>query len=229
MKYPLATHFLIIFLFATETPFGAMKTLSGVSRDTLTAALVTIRFKMSEDATANLCMVGGPGMSVEADETQFGRKRKGLKGHPTNVRMDLWGVVCRETGDLVLVPFDKFKHDSADHRFGPASAKEVLPLARRWIKPGGDFFSDGLKCYKDLEAEGSKVFQVSHKQTFWREEASKKVHSQTIDGVWGIIKNKFRGKFGVRCLPSHIDEFVWRRQHRLSPNLFIDMVRLYKL
>uniref|UniRef100_A0A7S1JH03 ISXO2-like transposase domain-containing protein n=1 Tax=Eutreptiella gymnastica TaxID=73025 RepID=A0A7S1JH03_9EUGL len=114
-------------------------------------------------------------------------------------------------------------------RFGPARASEVMPLAHQWIKPGGDFFSDGLKCYKDLESFGTKVYQVSHKNEFCREQGNKKVHSQTIDGLWGVIKNRFRGKFGVHDLPSHIDEFVWRRQHRLSPNLFLDMLDLCKI
>ena len=44
-----------------------------------------------------------------------------------------------------------------------------------------------------------------------------------------VIKKKFRGKFGVHNLPAHIDEFVWRRQHRLSPNLFLDILHLYKI
>ena len=230
IKFPLHIFLMCVFMFAIDMSFDAIIKASGVAWDTLASSILFLLCAyLPKAALANYQMIGGPGFSVEADETQFGRKRKGLKGHPTNVRLDLWGVVWRETGELVLVPFDKWKRDSCDNRFGPASRSEVMPIPNQWIKPGGDFFSDGLKCYKDLESTGSKVYQVSHKNEFVREEGTKKVHSQTIDGLWDVLKNKFRGKFGVHDLPTHIDEFVWRRQHRLSPNLFLDMLDLYKI
>ena len=37
---------------------------------------------------------------------------------------------------------------------------------------------------------------------------------------------RFSGKLSVHDLPSHIDEFVWRQQHHLSPTLFLDMLEL---
>ena len=72
--------------------------------------------------------------------------------------MDLWGVVFRETAEVILVSFDKWKPDSCDNRFGPPSRSEVMPLANQWIKPAGDFFIDSLKCYKDLEPLGTRVY-----------------------------------------------------------------------
>ena len=65
---------------------------------------------------------------VEIDETEVWKKRKGVKGTPSKVKMDVCGcvVLCFGTCNV----FKKL-NNRGHYRFGPANGSEVLPLAAK--------------------------------------------------------------------------------------------------
>ena len=57
---------------------------------------------------------------MECDETEIGRRQKGVHSHKKIVKGDVWGAVERETGRVHLELFDKLKAvKEVERRFGP--------------------------------------------------------------------------------------------------------------
>ena len=176
---------------------------------------------------ANAPVMGGANKVVEIDETEVGLKRKGVKGTPAQIKMDVWGCVERESGLAMLHIFKKLNSDG-HHRFGPAKASEVLPLVSKTVVPGSIIFSDGLAAYKNKLVEmGYKHDFVSHQAGEYAKNSRKKplkglrVHINTIEGVWGNFKNWIPGKLGVNRhrYPLYLYEFLWRHNAGITtPN-----------
>lgn len=72
--------------------------------------------------------VGGPGCTVEIDESKFG-KRKYHKGHHVEGQW-VFGGICRESGLCFMVPVQK--RDSVT----------LMPLIKQWIRPKTTIISD---------------------------------------------------------------------------------------
>ena len=87
------------------------------------------------------------------------------------------------------VPFKKVTK-SGTHRFGPATADEVLPLVAKCVNQGSIIFSDGLAAYKSkLKQMGYKHSYVNHQKGEYARESSEYdlvvVHTNSIEGTWG--------------------------------------------
>ena len=54
-----------------------------------------------------------------------------------------------------------------------------------------------------------------------------KVHTQSVDGLWGNIKDWLRSKHGVsdKMLPHYLAYYEWKSRHR-ADNLFEKMLNL---
>ena len=51
--------------------------------------------------------LGGEDVEVECDETEIGRRQKGVHGHKKVVKGDIWGAVERCSGRVILFIFDE--------------------------------------------------------------------------------------------------------------------------
>ena len=77
--------------------------------------------------------------TVEQDETEIGKKRKGLHGHATLVLCDVVGAVSRSMGKILMETFQKLKDPEAEEgtrRFEPARTNEVEPFIKKHIATG---------------------------------------------------------------------------------------------
>ena len=70
-------------------------------------------------------VLGGPYVEVAADESELGRKKKGLHGHDNTVLGNVRGVFERGTGRVVLELYEKLHSASDERRFVPPNAKEA--------------------------------------------------------------------------------------------------------
>ncbi|KAH7698488.1 hypothetical protein AAVH_34418, partial [Aphelenchoides avenae] len=89
--------------------------------------------------------IGGPGMTVEVDETLFPRRNN----HAARIPPGKWvfGGVCREdkTQSFAVCVPDR-------------SAATLLPIVRRWIKPGTRIISDDRRAYKELASDSDYIW-----------------------------------------------------------------------
>ena len=82
--------------------------------------------------------IGGPGLTVEIDESQFG-KRKYNRGTIIGRRFAwILGGVCRETGDMFLVPCPNNKRDKPT----------LLAIILANVEQGTTIYTDGWAAYK---------------------------------------------------------------------------------
>ena len=98
---------LITYLWSEGVGFSAIKRLSGASNTGVTNLLGDMQQAVVDECLKNPPMIRGPNKVVEIDETEVGVRRKGIKRSPSNVRMDVWGCVERDSGLLVFHHFDK--------------------------------------------------------------------------------------------------------------------------
>ena len=82
--------------------------------------------------------IGGPGLTVEIDESQFGKRK--YRGTIIIGRRFAWilGGVCRETGEMFLVPCPNNKRDKPT----------LLAIILANVKQGTTIYTDGWAAYK---------------------------------------------------------------------------------
>ena len=219
----LGSWLLVVYLWAVQTSFSAAVTLSGLSKPSVAKIFLLLRLCAKRCCDGYGQLLGGRGCVVEVDETECGRKRKGLHGHPTSVKMDVWGAVDRCKKLVIFKEFKKWHATEDRRRAGPASAAEVLPFVSKYVACGSTVFSDGLKAYRcNLEDMGYVHDSVKHADGQFSKVRPRrmtrlvtsmgKVHTNTIDGYWGSFKNAMRGMKSLRRehQPLFLAEFMWR-------------------
>lgn len=148
--------------------------------------------------------------TCEADETYVGGswknkavhiRRQGTKRGRGTSKQAVFGVACRGAGQVRVWLVPNAQRDT------------LFPLIHTAILPGNTVYTDGLKLYRTLPKDGYRHDWVDHEAG---EYVRGEVHTQTIDGFWGVLKNKLAATGGVRkrYLPRFVGEHAWRYNHR---------------
>lgn len=134
---------------------------------------------------------------VEADETYIGGLRK--LNSWKRPKVPLMGIVQR--GGSVIA------------RVAPNHTEySIVPFVENNVRKGSLLFTDGAPVYKIVQ--GVKHDQVIHSK---KEYVRGMVHTCTIDGYWGYLKNSLRGthkQVSRRHLQSYVDSFAFSWNHR---------------
>ena len=77
-------------------PFTAIHSMTGLTKPTVAKIVTQLQTAIMDDCKANPPVLGSPGSVVEIDETEVGRKKKG-------VRLVIYShhAVCHKDGDFV--------------------------------------------------------------------------------------------------------------------------------
>lgn len=88
----------------------------------------------------------------------------------------------------------------------------TTPLIRSQVRQGSLVFTDGNKGYRRLPRYGYHHDWVDHQAGQYVKGI---VHTQTMDGYWGLLKNHLDKTGGVRkhFLPLYLAEHQWRYNH----------------
>ena len=79
-----------------------------------------------------------------------------------------------------------------------STSATLIPIIKRFVRPGSIIFTDGWKPYKHLRQEGYTTFTVVHAaaflQVYYNEGTSELVivHTNTIEASWSHAKAHFR-------------------------------------
>jgi transposase-like protein len=152
--------------------------------------------------------VGGPGRTVEADETFIGGKEHGQTG--VGDKAVVLGII--ERGGDVLTR----------HVLG-RSHPHLLPHVARYVKAGSKIYTDEWPGYEALvERFGYEHEAVNHSA---KEYVRGDVHTNTIEGFWANVKRGIKGTYvhvSKKYLQTYLREFEYRHNLRRTPYLMFD-------
>jgi transposase-like protein len=151
---------------------------------------------------------------IEMDEAYVGGQRKnkklhirriqGKRGHGTE-KLPIVGLISRETGQVYVV-VEPRKLDVA----------YIFNMVRERTVPGSRIYTDGFKMYRGLSKLGYIHEYVDHAGG---EYVRGDVHTNHMEGFWGIMKRKLGCVGGMRRdrLYLFVGEIVWKFNHRSLP------------
>lgn len=195
----------LISVFLRERTILRMVEETGISQKTIQRAAHVLRQRMCLDEPS---VFKGP---VEIDETYVGGQRKNktlhirrLKrkpGHGTD-KLPIVGLVCRSSQQVVV----RVEPKKLDINF-------IFELSKKHIVPGAKIYTDGFKMYRGLKRIGFQHEYVDHAGG---EYVRGEVHTNNIEGFWGILKRKLGCIGGMRRdrLYLFVGEIVWKYNHK---------------
>ena len=194
--------------FVRERTMSAVMRETGIPRCRTLRMLSHLRVCMTADA---IPMFTGP---VELDETYIGGQRKnkrlhirrikGKRGHGTD-KLPIVGLFDRASGKVHVMVEPK----KLDIHF-------ILFLLKRRVIPHAFIYTDGFKMYRMLPEHGWRHAYVDHDGG---EMVRGEIHTNNIEGFWGILKRKLSCIGGVRRkrLPLFVGEIAWKFNYRNIP------------
>jgi transposase-like protein len=162
-----------------------------------TAWFLMHRIRLAMDGSSGTGPLGGPGKSVEVDETFITKSPKSRRAPGERADVQVMGLV--ERGGPLRSVF-------LDH-------KTVRSAMYRHIAPDTRLLTDGANWYKGF-AFASIHESVDHSKEEW---VRGDVHTNTLEGFFSVFK---RGLVGVyqhmseAHLHRYLAEFDFRRNHR---------------
>lgn len=163
--------------------------------------------------------IGGPGCTVEVDET-YVSKRKYNHGRILACQ-SVWliGGICRETGEIFL-------------KFSTTRTSEVLTrLLTDAIVSGSQVITDCWRGYLQILLNGFFHTTVNHSYNFVSP-INPLVHTQRVERLWRTIKDFIPRNVRREFLESYGAAFKVSREIGIDGKLyrfrtFIDIVKLY--
>lgn len=148
---------------------------------------------------------------TEMDEAYIGGQRKnkrlhirriqGKRGHGTD-KLPIVGLFSREKGKVLVMVEPK----KLDVRF-------IFGMIEERVAKGSRILTDGFKMYRGIPAIGYVHEFVDHAGG---EYVRGDVHTNNMEGFWGIMKRKLGCVGGMRRDRLHlfVAEIVWKFNHR---------------
>ncbi|KAM7287928.1 hypothetical protein ISCGN_031619 [Ixodes scapularis] len=149
-------------------------------------------------------MIGGDGVTVEPDESMFGRH----KYHRGYLRPGQWvfGGVARCSGCCFLVPVET------------RDAKTLQGLIAELVHPGTRIITDCWAGYRKLADDARFThLTVNHKLNFV--DANTGAHTNTVDCTWAHVKNSLpSGRRESHHFTGHLAKFMFCRRDKARGN-----------
>lgn len=190
---------MIGYLWLTGGSYTSICNQTGHSTATITDYLGHYRQLVAGSLDEDDCVIGGPGIIVEIDESKFG-KRKYNRGHRVEGVWVVGGVERTEKRAMfVEVVSDR-------------TAETLLDIIMRRVHPGSVVHTDLWKGYLGIESLlGLDHYTVNHSKCYV--DPISGCHTNTIEGTWNGIKIRVAPRNrNARDMTEHLLEFIWRRK-----------------
>jgi transposase-like protein len=140
-------------------------------------------------------MIGGEGVIVEIEESEFGKRKFSNRSRRVNTTWVIGGV------------------ERCTHKCFMAFVKErtkegLLEVIQKYIRPGSIIISDCWRSYYGLKSEGyHHTYQFRNPDT--RDQA------KSAEGTWSMVKKSLKGTPSQeKMLNSYLAEYVWRQKRK---------------
>jgi transposase-like protein len=143
-----------------------------------------------------------------------GFKRGGGGMGPADKRVWVAGAIQRGTGQVRLRHIKNIKKETI-HEFVRSVAKDETEA----------FYTDELKSYLGIADHNTRHETVNHAREEW---VVGDVHTNSIEGVWGLFKRSIVGAFhkiSVKHLDAYLQEQEFRINNRDNQHAFRDIMK----
>ena len=158
--------------------------------------------------------IGGPGMTVEIDESKFGKTNFDPSRYIE--RQWVFDSICRQMKACFLVTVGQRDKDT------------LLPIIQAHILPGSYVMSHTWKVYDCLKDEGYTHLTVNHSLNFIDPDTG--AHTQRIENTWWGVKRSMPCTGTSKDLfKSYLQEWLWRQHYGDDPfgNIIKHIADLY--
>lgn len=196
---------MVVATFLRERTERRMAEASGVSLKTAQKMAHRLRVVMTADVPPVFTGI------VEMDETYIGGQRKnkklhirrikGKRGHGTD-KLPIVGLFSRASGQVYV-----------ELQTQKLNVKILFAIIERQMSKEGKLYTDGFKMYRGITERGFMHEYVDHDGG---EYVRDDIHTNNIEGFWGIMKRKMGCIGGMRKDRLHlfVGEIVWKFNHR---------------
>jgi transposase-like protein len=177
----------------------------GVTYKTAWRMLNLIRNQLMDERDGE--MLSG---DVEVDETFYGGKPRA--GHSRDERVRRYRMKPRVFG--AVERGGKIRVQVFPHTRGSHPVDEVSGAIHRFVLPASMLFTDDWPGYARHEGRFLGHRRIRHSEKVY---VSGDVHTQTIEGFFGNLKNGIRGTYhsvSAKWLQGYVNEFAWRYNRR---------------
>lgn len=170
-----------------------------VSNKTVTEWTNFFRESCIYSVMENSAAIGGNGIEVEIDESKFG-KRKYHRGHRVEGQWVFGGREKYNKKQIFMIPVHNRKEST------------LIPIIKKWIKPGSIIHSDCWKAYSKLSKIGYTHVTVNHSKEFVN--TSSAACTNSIESDWRHAKLQMPS-YGTHIgdHAGYLAEFMWRRKY----------------
>ena len=170
-----------------------------LSKKTITEWTHFLRESCIYSVMENSSAIGGNGIEVEIDESKFG-KRKYHRGHRVEGQWVFGGREKYNKKQIFMIPVHNRKEST------------LIPIIKKWIKPGSIIHSDCWKAYSKLNKIGYTHVTVNHSKEFVNKSSA--ACTNAIESDWRHAKLKMPS-YGTHIgdHAGYLAEFMWRRKY----------------
>jgi transposase-like protein len=188
------------YLWLQQLKVTSIQSMTGHSKDTITAYVKYYRQLVMETLDDMDMMIGGPGIEVEIDESKLG-KRKYHRGHRVEGVWVLGGVERTDDRKMFL--------SSVPDR----STETLMNIIVRHVHPDAIILTDLWRGYNRLSELGFEHRTVNHSSGLINPEDG--THTNTIEGTWNGVKLQIAPRNRTKeDVDEHLLIVIWRRKHK---------------
>ena len=201
-KVALSTWLHCLFLWCIETSVRDTSLQLQLSNRTVLDMFKSIRTICSRKLQQHPIRLGGPGVTVQIDESCFRHKPKYHRGRPPQRVQWVFGIADTSTSPAIGFLQMEDRRDAAT----------LLPIIQNVLLPGTTVHSDQWRAYNNVGLHFTHR-TVNHSLHFVDPVTG--VHTQTIESYWAKCKKRLKNMHGTTLdmLPGYLDEFMWRDRY----------------
>ena len=192
---------MIEYLWLCKSSYTTVRMMTGHSPNTISDYIRLFRELIVNTLEDYDQMIGGEGITVEVDESKFGR-RKYHRGRRVEGVWVIGGIENTSEKKCFLVKVEKRDEET------------IKKILKTYVRKGSIVRTDCWRGYLNIEEELYVHHKtVNHSKHFTNPETG--VHTNTIEGLWNGIKQQIAPRSRNKSLiENHLLEFIWRKRNK---------------
>jgi ISXO2-like transposase domain len=209
---PFTKIMIILFLWTKKISIMKIVDITNISHKTVSSYIKQVESLICCSLDEEDCIIGGPGIMVQIDESKFG-KRKYNRGHPVD---GVWIL-----GGVEITPERKIFLKVINNR----NANTLVEIITSHVRTGSIIVTDCWRGYSRLGLFGYEHKTVNHSEVFVNEEG---FHTNNIEGTWSSLKRNTSARNRTENLiKGKLFEYIWRRKNEGNIwNALIEAIRM---